>query len=37
MLEYRHDDKCSTIRTQRLDDCTCTPEVALLKYAGGDR
>jgi hypothetical protein len=24
ILNVRHDDDCPTLRTQRMDDCTCT-------------
>jgi hypothetical protein len=40
MLEYRHDDGCPTIDTQRWEDCTCDQvDHQLLRYQpeGGKR
>ena len=31
LLEYRHDDGCKAQRTQSLDDCTCEPDVYLVR------
>ena len=38
MLEYRHDDTCKTITSQRPEDCTClSVDHVLLKYQAGVR
>lgn len=32
LLEYKHDSWCKTLKTQRLDDCTCQPDIELVSY-----
>lgn len=33
LLEYRHEDGCPTIRSQRSDDCTCGDAVEVTARA----
>lgn len=35
ILEYRHDDGCRAQRTQSLSDCTCSPDISLVRPFGG--
>lgn len=42
VMQYFHDADCVAGRTQRLDDCTCQPDVEVVSYrdpeaAGGAR
>lgn len=32
MVYYEHDSWCRTLRTQRAEDCNCTPYVRLLRF-----
>lgn len=32
ILSYAHDSWCKAGQTQRMQDCTCDPDVTLLRY-----
>lgn len=34
VLNVAHDDWCMTLKTGRGDDCNCSPDHQLLRYAG---
>jgi len=35
ILEFAHDDRCPAIRTQRDDDCVCSPDRSLVRVSNG--
>ena len=37
LMEYRHDPGCPTIATQRIELCTCDPDVEMLSYRDLER
>lgn len=31
IVEVRHDDDCPTLKTRRMDDCRCKPEMVVKR------
>lgn len=31
IMEVRHDDFCKTLKTRRMDDCTCNPQMVVKR------
>jgi hypothetical protein len=35
VLQYEHYDACSAVKTRRMDDCTCAPNLRVLRRESG--
>lgn len=36
ILSYQHEDNCKTIKSQRMEDCTCGDKLDLVHYKEND-